>query len=75
MMSLWPHTVLSPSMCAGLQYKFAVMGALDSVAGIMQVLAVNYISNGSLVTLLMQAAVPVCCVAVTIAVLNDRPTD
>jgi hypothetical protein len=36
------------------------MGALDSIAGIMQVLAVNYISNGSLVTLLMQAAVPVC---------------
>ena len=31
------------------QYKWAVMGFLDSVAGIMQSLAVNYIANGSLV--------------------------
>jgi len=40
------------------QYKWAVMGFLDSLAGIMQSLAVNYVSNGALVTLLMQAAVP-----------------
>jgi drug/metabolite transporter (DMT)-like permease len=40
------------------QYKWAVMGFLDSVAGIMQSLSVNYVSNGSLVTLLMQFAIP-----------------
>lgn len=37
---------------------FAVMGGLDSLAGIMQSLAVNYIANGSLVVLLSQAAIP-----------------
>ena len=31
------------------QYKWAIMGFLDSIAGIMQSLAVNYIANGSLV--------------------------
>jgi drug/metabolite transporter (DMT)-like permease len=41
---------------------FAVMGGLDSLAGIMQSLAVNYIANGSLVTLLTQAAIPVSMV-------------
>lgn len=40
------------------QYKWAVMGFLDSVTGIMQSLAVNYVSNGSLVTLLTQSAIP-----------------
>lgn len=41
------------------KYKFAVMGVLDSIAGIMQSLATNYIVNGSLITLLSQAAIPV----------------
>lgn len=40
------------------KYKFAIMGFLDSIAGVMQVLAVNYIENGSLVILLSQAAIP-----------------
>jgi drug/metabolite transporter (DMT)-like permease len=38
---------------------FAVMGLLDSIAGIMQTLAVNYIANGSLVILLTQSAIPI----------------
>jgi phosphatidylglycerophosphate synthase len=44
------------------QYKFMVMGILDSIAGIMQSLAVNYIANGSLFILLSQAAIPVSMV-------------
>lgn len=39
--------------------KFAVMGLLDSIAGIMQSLAVNYIADGTLVVLLSQAAIPI----------------
>lgn len=38
--------------------KFAVMGALDSVSGIMQVFAATYL-GGSLIILLGQAAIPV----------------
>jgi hypothetical protein len=33
------------------KYKFAVMGAYDSLAGIMQVFAVNYITNSGLIVL------------------------
>lgn len=39
--------------------QFAVMGLLDSIAGIMQSLSVNYLVNGSLIILLMQSAIPV----------------
>jgi hypothetical protein len=41
--------------------KFAVMGALDSVAGILQVFAATYL-GGSLLILLGQAAIPVSMV-------------
>eukprot|EP01006_Ploeotia_vitrea_P039074 TRINITY_DN66311_c4_g11_i2.p1 TRINITY_DN66311_c4_g11~~TRINITY_DN66311_c4_g11_i2.p1 ORF type:complete len:291 (-),score=134.03 TRINITY_DN66311_c4_g11_i2:7-879(-) len=44
------------------KYKFAVMGLLDSLAGIMQTLSVNFLANGSLVILLSQAAIPVSMV-------------
>ena len=39
--------------------KFAVMGCLDSLAGIMQTFAVNYITNRGWNILLQQAAIPV----------------
>ena len=42
--------------------KFAVMGFLDSIAGLMQSLAVTYIQNGSLVQILSQSAIPVSMV-------------
>jgi drug/metabolite transporter (DMT)-like permease len=38
---------------------FATMGALDAVAGIMQLFAFTYISSGALLVLLLQAAIPV----------------
>lgn len=44
------------------QYKFAIMGALDGVAGIMQSFAVNFIPSGALIILLTQAAIPISMV-------------
>merc|ERR1719146_183363 len=44
------------------RYKFAIMGALDSMAGIMQVFGVNFITSGSLIVLLFQAAIPISMV-------------
>ena len=41
------------------KYKFAVMGAYDSLAGIMQTFAVNYISNASTIVLVQQSAIPI----------------
>ncbi|KAA0151145.1 hypothetical protein FNF27_05619 [Cafeteria roenbergensis] len=40
-------------------YKWAIMGGLDSMAGILQSIAVAFVSNGTLVTLLLQSAIPV----------------
>jgi drug/metabolite transporter (DMT)-like permease len=44
------------------KYKFAVMGIYDSVAGIMQTFAVNYISNASMIVLVQQSAIPISMV-------------
>ena len=41
------------------KYKFAIMGSYDSLAGIMQVFAVNFISNASLIVLVQQSAIPI----------------
>eukprot|EP01038_Epipyxis_sp_PR26KG_P006906 gene6906-9458_t len=41
------------------KFKFAVMGAYDSLAGIMQTFAVNYISNSSTIVLVQQSAIPI----------------
>lgn len=41
------------------KYKFAVMGAYDSLAGIMQTFAINYISNSGLIVLVQQSAIPI----------------
>lgn len=44
------------------KYKFAVMGAYDSLAGIMQTFAINYISNASIIVLVQQSAIPISMV-------------
>lgn len=49
------------------KYKFAVMGAYDSLAGIMQTFAVNYISNASMIVLVQQSAIPISMVISTYA--------
>jgi drug/metabolite transporter (DMT)-like permease len=41
------------------KYKFAVMGGYDSLAGIMQTFAINYISNASMIVLVQQSAIPI----------------
>ena len=41
------------------KFKFFVMGAFDSISGIMSGFALNYIPNTSLVVLLGQAAIPI----------------
>ncbi len=41
------------------KYKFAVMGAYDSIAGIMQTFAVNFISNAGTIVLVQQSAIPI----------------
>lgn len=41
------------------QYKFAVMGFWDSVAGVMQTFSVNYITSSSTIVLVQQSAIPI----------------
>lgn len=41
------------------KYKFGVMGFYDSLAGIMQTFAVNFISNSSTIVLVQQSAIPI----------------
>ncbi|PRP72790.1 Drug/Metabolite Transporter (DMT) Superfamily [Planoprotostelium fungivorum] len=43
-------------------YKFAVMGVLDGIAGIMQSFATNAITSGPLIILILQSAIPVSMV-------------
>ena len=50
-----PGLVLRERVCA----RAFCQGLLDSIAGIMQSLAVNFLENGSLIILLMQSAIPV----------------
>jgi uncharacterized membrane protein len=55
-------TAITPEQRAIPRHKFAVMGLLDAVAGIMGTFAVNYISNASMIVLLQQAAIPISMV-------------
>jgi drug/metabolite transporter (DMT)-like permease len=41
------------------KFKFAVMGAYDSIAGIMQTFAINYITNAGTIVLVQQSAIPI----------------
>ena len=53
------RSAITPAQRAIPKFKFAVMGLLDSIAGIMGVFAVNYINNAAMIVLLQQAAIPV----------------
>ena len=53
------RSAITPQQRAIPKFKFAVMGLLDSVAGIMGVFAVNYINNAAMIVLLQQAAIPI----------------
>ncbi|CAM9687417.1 unnamed protein product [Ectocarpus sp. 4 AP-2014] len=52
-------SAITPAQRTIPKFKFAVMGLLDSVAGIMGVFAVNYINNAAMIVLLQQAAIPI----------------
>jgi len=71
---MWKYgSSISPEAVAVPKYKFAVMGALDSLSGIMQVVAIAILANGSLVTLLLQSAIPFSMVISRVA-LKTRYT-
>jgi drug/metabolite transporter (DMT)-like permease len=55
----YPNTVITTEQIQIPKYKFAVMGAYDSLAGIIQVFAVNYITNAGLIVLVQQSAIPI----------------
>lgn len=55
------------------KYKFAVMGYYDSIAGIMQTYAVNYITSASTVVLVQQSAIPISMVVSSLT-LNSKYT-
>jgi hypothetical protein len=44
------------------KYKFGIMGIYDSIAGIMQTFAVNYITNSGTIVLVQQSAIPISMV-------------
>ena len=60
---VWPMLYWGSSITAEQKeipkFKFAVMGAYDSIAGIMQSFAVNYISNAGTIVLVQQSAIPI----------------
>jgi drug/metabolite transporter (DMT)-like permease len=53
---------ITPEQLAIPQYKFAVMGLLDSIAGTMAIFAVNFIPNASMIVLVQQSAIPISMV-------------
>lgn len=55
------------------KHKFAVMGAYDSIAGIMQTFAVNYITNSGIIVLVQQSAIPIS-MAISYIALNAKYT-
>ncbi|KAG5184764.1 hypothetical protein JKP88DRAFT_313973 [Tribonema minus] len=58
----WFGSAITAEQRAIPRHKFAVMGLLDAVAGIMGTFAVNYITNASMIVLLQQAAIPISMV-------------
>ncbi|KAJ1433809.1 hypothetical protein B484DRAFT_447043 [Ochromonadaceae sp. CCMP2298] len=56
------------------KYKFAVMGAYDSLAGLLSTFAVNYIASASTVVLVQQSAIPISML-VSFLTLGSRYTN
>jgi uncharacterized membrane protein len=55
------------------KYKFAIMGAYDSLAGLLQTFAVNYITSSSTVVLVQQSAIPISMIVSSIT-MNSKYT-
>jgi len=58
-MFIWGKHIITKEQRNIRWYKFAVMGILDGIAGVMQTFAVNYIPSGGLIILLTQSAIPI----------------
>lgn len=56
------------------KYKFGVMGMYDSLAGIMQTFAVNFITNSSMIVLVQQSAIPISMVISKVALKAQYTT-
>jgi len=60
---IWPMQLFGKSITKEQmeipKYQFFVMGFWDAVAGTMQTLSINYISNASMLVLLQQSAIPI----------------
>lgn len=48
------------------KYKFAIMGCYDSLAGLLSVFAVNYITSSSTIVLVQQSAIPISMIVSSI---------
>jgi uncharacterized membrane protein len=57
--ALYFYNVITKEQQEISKFKFLVMGGYDSLAGIMQTFAVNYISNSSTIVLVQQSAIPI----------------
>ena len=76
---IWPmmyftgEKVITKEQKAIPKYKFAVMGAYDSLAGIMQVFAINFITSSSIIVLVQQSAIPIN-MGISYSMLNAKYT-
>jgi uncharacterized membrane protein len=64
--TFFPH-IISEEQLNIPKYKFLIMGTLDSIAGIMAGLSVNYITNAAIIVLIQQSAIPISMVISKIA--------
>jgi hypothetical protein len=57
-MAFFRPDVITPEARAIPQYVWLIMGLFDSLAGVMQSLALAKLTSGALITLLLQSAIP-----------------
>ena len=55
------------------KYKFAIMGGYDSLSGLLQTYAVNYIASASTMVLVQQSAIPISMIVSSLT-LNSKYT-
>ena len=70
-MAIYRPDVITPEARAIPQKTWIIQGALDSLAGVMQSLAVAKITSGGLIVLLLQSAIPVS-MALSIVFLKTK---
>jgi len=66
-MSIYMPHIITKEMLEIPKYKFGIMGTMDSLAGAMQMFAVTYITNASIIVLVQQSAIPISMLISSIA--------